>query len=246
MAIVACQGIFLGGRNFGFLRTVATPSDVRLASGRPGLYPAAIMLKSKKSAGRVAIFVFLAAALGCGPRAALTLHQPNAPAVQQKLELASDWACVAAAEGKRAVLVDFPLPGSAAGPRDFRVYLELPARDGKFAAGAGQPVRGFFIQEVGRRSGKTLIADGFAQIDAPLLRPNERVLELDLSTDDGTRLVGKARLRSDDLELQRFRARFSADVAALEASENPARIVTEETVAEPAEAAAPVEAAAGG
>lgn len=161
---------------------------------------------------------------GCAqPRAEITLEQPHAPASQRRMTLTSDWAFIATQDARRVCLIDFALPGAVEGPRDFRVFLVLPGTSDKLpiAASTTAGACGFFIQKVGRLSGKAEFVEGSAAIDAALLRPGTRELHLDVRCADGTRIVGQARLRESEDELRAFLQTHAADVAAIDAAENP-------------------------
>jgi hypothetical protein len=160
---------------------------------------------------------------GCAqPRAEMTLEQPHAPPSQRRLTLASDWAFVATQDARRLCLIDFALPGAVEGPRDFRVFLILPGTSNKMTIAASPAAGGcgFFIQKVGRLSGKAEFVEGTAAIDTALLRPGTRELHIDVRCADGTRIVGQARLRQSEEELRSFLQSHAADVAALDAAEH--------------------------
>ena len=158
-------------------------------------------------------------ALGCGPRAAIELIQPHAPPAQQHLKLESDWAYLGPEGPRRLCLLDFPRPISRDGPRDFRLLLSLPAAEGMFEVNpdGDAGARGFLIQAVGKRSGKTVLASGRVTLRTDWMKPRERVLELDVAGEDGSQIVGAASLRDDEQEVRAFARAFEADVAALEA-----------------------------
>ena len=165
-------------------------------------------------------WVFPAALAGCAPTSRLTLIQPDAPAAQQRMELASDWARTTVEQGRRWALLDFPRPGSKDGPADFRAFVALPAANGAwtFAGDRGADLQhaaqGFLIQVVGRRRGKTEFAGGSVRTwTLPLARRLR--IELDARCADGTTLRGRAVLRDDDGTLRRFLRDYAGDVAAL-------------------------------
>lgn len=160
---------------------------------------------------------------GCGSSAKVRLQQPFAPPAQQDIRLESDWSFTDAGAGRRSVLVEFPLPGSEVGPRDFHLYLSLPETTGDVTidprnAGMG---RGFLIQEVGRYKGKTEFESGFVMLKRGLLPPRGWRLELDINCRDGARLTGSARLQENTLEVGAFRRKFVGDLAALEETTRP-------------------------
>lgn len=150
-------------------------------------------------------------------RAQLVLEQPHAPPAQQHIDLASDWAYLDSGPQRRELLLDFPLPGRKEGPRDFRIYLDLPAGAevatiSQDASGGG---RGFFIQEVGRMRGKAVITHGTVRLQDNLWTLGQPRVDLDVRCDDGTRISGSARPTLSGQELGAFRRRYAADIAAL-------------------------------
>jgi len=151
---------------------------------------------------------------GCAAPASLTLRQPSAPTAEREIRLASDWAFYAQDGERREMLLAFPLPHARTGPRDFLLYLSAPAdRDEvRIAAQDGGATYGFLIQEVGRMKGRTNLRSGAVSIDTPLLRRRALDVEFDVTGEDGTRIVGRARLAPDDRELRAFRDRFRADI----------------------------------
>lgn len=167
------------------------------------------------------VLVCLGALLGggCAPRAALTLVQADAPPGQQRLELASDWCFTSQTPDGRRALLAFPLPGAEDGPRDFLVYIQSPPHDGPHAVDPGRAdgARGFFIQLVGQRAGKTEFQSGSVRYRHPPLRTGSGVLELDVRCTDGSHLTGRARLMTEPTELRRFERRYAADIARLTA-----------------------------
>lgn len=170
------------------------------------------------------IVVAVFALAGCAQhRAAMTLDQPHAPPSQRQLTLASDWAFSATQDARRLILIDFALPGASDGPRDFRVFLAMPGNSDKAVIAAtsqGGSAAGFFIQKVGRLSGKTTFVEGSVSVEDALLQPGTRELTLDVRCADGTRIAGSARLRESDEELRLFLQSHAADVAALDAAES--------------------------
>lgn len=160
---------------------------------------------------------------GCGPQAKLVLIQPNAPQAQQVLRLTSDWAFSDTADGRQQLLLDFPLPQSVAGPRDFRVFLAVPERAGVTTIDLEHldAARGFLIQEVGRLRGKTVFSGGTVELKAPSLGSSEWTVIVDVHCEDGTRVVGKAKLRPEKQELNTFRTAHAADIQLLSPQSQP-------------------------
>ncbi|MFN0136578.1 MAG: hypothetical protein ACKVS9_10740 [Phycisphaerae bacterium] len=163
--------------------------------------------------------------VGCGSEAKLVLIQPHAPQAQQQLRLASDWAFAAGTgAGTQQVLLDFPLPQSVSGPRDFRVFLALPEREGVLPIDPAQPEagRGFLIQEVGQLRGKTVFSSGTVELTRPLLGGDAWLLKLDVRCEDGTKVAGKATVRPENQELSAFRQAYAADIQLLSPQTQPA------------------------
>lgn len=170
----------------------------------------------------IVLLMLLVTLVGCGPRAELRLDQPHPPPAQRALHLSSGWAATTAAGGRRECVLDFPLPGSQAGPRDFRMYISMPAGEGSFSVGAGeQSVRGFLVQVKGELAGKSEFSGGAVRLRRVPLNPGVSKLEVDVFCRDGTRIAGSARLREDRAEVRTFRLRYEADVRLLEAGAQP-------------------------
>lgn len=174
----------------------------------------------------------------CAPRATITLDQPHAPVSQQRMELSSAWGYTFSGGGTREVLLDFPLPGRKDGPRDFRLFLQLPDGQPVTHAGRDDPsaARGFFVQEVGRMRGKTEFTGGTVGTGGVFLQPGRRRIDLQLECDDGTRIAGRAFVEENAEELRAFRRRFAADVLALRAESQPAQTRAAPTASRPAPA----------
>lgn len=161
--------------------------------------------------------------LGCAARNRATLTQPHAPLSQQRLELASEWAFTAPQDARRLLLLDFPLPGASDGPRDFRVFIAMPAgRDeAEISTRGGDQAQGFLIQGIGALRGKTEFAGGTVKIRRPTLSRGRTEVEIDATCRDGTRVQATARIVESESELRTFLRRHAADVAALDASATP-------------------------
>jgi hypothetical protein len=157
-------------------------------------------------------------ASGCAPRAQVRLLQPAAPPAQQDIRLSGEWADVWTDGTRRECLLDFPLPQSKDGPRDFRLFLSLAATDGvqSLDPDDAQAARGFLIQAVGNRKGKAVFTGGTVRLRPIPFDRRHQKLELDLTCEDGSRVVGTAKVREDELEVRSFKRRFVADVAAME------------------------------
>lgn len=154
---------------------------------------------------------------GCTPGARLKLSQPFAPAAQRDMALTGADAFVARDAEQTRVLLELPVPGDPHGPRDFRVYLELPAGDGVFAVGgAAEPgARGFLLQLAGRLAGRTEFSGGTARV-RHISWPQPRAdVHLDLQLGDGAALRGTALATPDADRFARFDARYGGDIAVL-------------------------------
>lgn len=161
-----------------------------------------------------------AVAAGCAPPNRIVLVQPTAPPAQQRLELATRWVFFDQAGDRVRALLAYPLPGSLDGPRDFLLYLDLPAGGGRLAVDSSSGgATGFLIQRKGFRRGKAVFAGG--TVDARRRWLNGRVLDLrlDVECDDRTRVVGRAALRLDEREMGEFAARYAADIGSLASRE---------------------------
>lgn len=155
----------------------------------------------------------LAAGGGCATRAELTLYQPDAPPAQRELQLESEWAAFAPQADRLAVVLQFPLPGALDGARDYHLYLVVPNDAGTHEVGPA--VRGFLVQSVGARRGKTAIVGGTVRLAPSGLQPKSRSIRLALDTADGCRLLGEATLEQQPATLRQFQRQFAGDVAAL-------------------------------
>jgi hypothetical protein len=177
-----------------------------------------------------AITLLLALA-GCGPKAELVLRQPFAPPSQQNLKLVSQRGYHTGSGDQQACLLTFPLPGAVDGPRAFIIYLAAPSRPGKLAVAPDDPegVRGFLIQEVGALAGRSDLVAGTVSFREVLLSPHLRRLDIDVRTEDGAEIAGRAVLEELPREVQAFEREFAADIARLSpaqsqpASEEPTR-----------------------
>ena len=172
---------------------------------------------------------------GCAPKAEVVLHQPFAPPSQQELKLASNWAFEAAAGGRRIWLLEFPLPSSPDGPRDFHLYLSTPDADQGFLGqdfivdqSSSTGVRGFLIQEVGQLRGKTQVATGQVRVTRSWLDWRRRLLEVNLACNDGTQIIGRALADPLASEIAAFERRYSGDVAALAPPEDTRELAADE------------------
>jgi hypothetical protein len=153
---------------------------------------------------------------GCARDARLTLQQDAAPPGQKDIRLASDWAYVNDASGRREVLLAFPLPGAEVGPRDFLLYLSIPRENGTHnVSDSGSGVSGLLLQKVGMLAGKTTLESGTVECKPSLMRPDVLDLEVNVVCDDGTRIRGEAKMRPSEGELRAFRDAYAVDISLL-------------------------------
>jgi hypothetical protein len=158
---------------------------------------------------------------GCAPSAEFVLHQPFAPPAQQILKLTCERAYHAAAGDRQTSVLAFPLPGAMEGPRAFVIYLSSPNRMGRVAVAPHDPqgARGFLIQELGALAGRSDFAEGTVRYRRVLLAPRMRQLDVDIRTQDGAGISGRAYLEESPPGVESFEREFSADVASLAASQ---------------------------
>jgi hypothetical protein len=117
------------------------------------------------------------------------------------------------------VLAEFPLPGAATGKPMYLLYLRWPAGEAEPAVTdtKSSAVRGFLIQTRGQYAGLGFIVGGKVRVSgASQARHATRQLQIKLTCEDGTRLVGRLRARRDDYYVRHFETnRRPADVQAL-------------------------------
>jgi hypothetical protein len=166
--------------------------------------------------------MLLLVSAGCGPKVELVLFQPFAPPSQQNLKLTSQRGCRAVSGDQQACLLTFPLPGAADGPRAFIIYLVAPSRLGKLMVDPDDrgPVRGFLIQEVGALAGRSDLAAGTVSFRKVLLAPHLRRLDIDVRTEDGAEIKGRAIVEDLPREVHSFEREFAADIAGLSPTES--------------------------
>lgn len=160
---------------------------------------------------------------GCVAPNRTLLVQPTAPPAQRRVELATRSAFFERGEGRVRALLAYPLPGSLDGPRDFLVYFDLPARDGRVEVSpAPGSAGGFLIQRKGFRRGKTVFSSGSVQVRRRWLDADRLDVTLDVECDDRTRIRGRVTLRCDPREVSEFATLFAADVGLLAVSRSAA------------------------
>ena len=155
---------------------------------------------------------------GCGSSAEIRLHQPQLMGRQRELHLISEQVHWAAGEKVERMLAEFPLPGAATGKPMYLFYLRWPAGRRELTVSERQrPVRGFLIQDRGQYAGKAQVVSGKVTVSGrSRARHATRRLEVELTCEDGTRVVGRMRARRDDHQVRRFEIdRKPVDVEAL-------------------------------
>lgn len=160
---------------------------------------------------------------GCGHQAEIVLLQPDAPPSQQHIEIDSEAAYYAPEGQWQRCMLTFPLPGTHRGPRAFIVYIWAPNTIGESAVNRIDDggVRGFLIQEIGHRAGRTDFASGTVTFKKVWLRPQKRKVELDVVCKDGTTIQGEAVVMEAAATLQALEREFAADVAGVTHSDTP-------------------------
>ncbi len=128
-------------------------------------------------------------------RASVELYQPTETGSQQVVQLSSDWAHYGqATDGAVAsLLLEWPLPGSRYGAKQYLLYLHLPEGSGVFEVGdpiatpSEDVVSGFLIQRTGRLKGVTHFVMGTINIRGKSLRRGS----VELKCADRTEIRGK-------------------------------------------------------
>ncbi len=146
----------------------------------------------------------------------MVLFQPSAPRAQRRIELSGGRYAFAEDAGRRRYVLDFPLPGSRSGPADFRLYLAAPNADGMIAIGSdAEAARGFLLQTVGLRRGKTVFAGGYVRIEQTWPARDVHRLDLQIDCADDTRIGGSLFVKAGPELVRAFEQRYAADVRAL-------------------------------
>jgi hypothetical protein len=167
--------------------------------------------------GSVLLPTVLAGA-GCGRPSKLVLHQPFAPRPSQRqLGLSGRWSFSSANGQRRKCVLAFPRPCDQDGPRDFLVYLSFPAGAELTTVNPSHPAaaRGFLVQKVGLLKGKVVFTSGTLRWRKVFLGGDRRCLDLDLRSEDGTRVIGTAFVEAAPTEVRDFERRYAADVSLL-------------------------------
>jgi len=186
-------------------------------------------------------------AAGCAVPAEVRLFQPQLVGRQKEIHLTTEQVCWAASEtkeGQDRVLAEFPLPMARTGRPMYLLYLRVPAGKKKAAAratlssqpashpaAATQPeqealprVQGFLIQTHGEFAGLATVAGGTVVVSGTSQAKNaKRDLQLNLTCEDGSRIIGRLRARRDDYHVRHFETRRRPlDVEALTAGNTDA------------------------
>lgn len=159
---------------------------------------------------------------GCARKAELRVRQPFAPPSQQNLKLAGRCAYHTTLADRQTCLLTFPLPGAADGPRAFVLYVSAPDGLGRVPVDPRDPhaVRGFFVQEVGRLTGRADFAAGEIRFRKVWLAPRFRRIDFNVRCDDGTVIQGRALTESVPIEVRAFEREYAVDVALLGSPES--------------------------
>lgn len=163
-----------------------------------------------------ATVALLIAGAGCARQATLQLDQEFAPPAQRKLALTGTEACFADSGERRQLVATFPLPGSQVGPRTFVLYLDVPVGENPASIGNGPAAaRGFLVQEVGQLRGTQVFDEGRVELSTLPLQPNWCAATLDLRTERGARLRGKATFERSQGDVRRLARAIASDIEAL-------------------------------
>jgi hypothetical protein len=163
-----------------------------------------------------AAFTMLMTVVGCSRQATLQLDQDFAPPAQRQLALTSTEACFAEGSGRQQLVATFPLPGAQTGPRTFVLYLDVPAEENPASIGIGPAsARGFLAQEVGQLKGTYIFDEGRVEISKLPFQPNWCTATLDLRTERGARLRGKATFERSQRDVRRLSRPIASAIEAL-------------------------------
>jgi len=162
-------------------------------------------------------FAGLALLVGCAPNAEFVLHQPFAPPSQQHMKLTCERAYHCANGDAQTSVLAFPLPGAVDGPRTFVMYIAAPNRLGQITVVPQDPQAacGFLIQELGALAGRSDFAEGTVRYRKVPLAPRLRRLDVNVRTQDGAEITGRAILETSPTAVESFQREFAADIASL-------------------------------
>jgi hypothetical protein len=207
-------------------RQPAGAPDAGLAGRRTKAYLSgmsrAVRLTSAGLRAFLAAGTLLLPLTGCARTVEVVLRQPTAPPSQQALKLAGEGAYHARAGDRQTCLLEFRLPGAAAGVRAFVLYVSAPDRLGTLAVKPEDPqaVRGFLIQEVGQRAGRTDLIAGTVCVRDVWLTPRFRKVDLNMRCEDGTEIEGHALVEGAASEVRAFERQYAADIRLLAPAES--------------------------
>lgn len=154
------------------------------------------------------IMLLMVSAIGCRPAGELRLFQPQLQGWQRELKLETDevrWA--AATDGVERVLAEFPLPGARTGRATYLLYLRLPAGEAQvvFGSGGSEQAAGFLIQTRGEYAGLSQIKEGTVRVSGKGQGLKaKRHLKIDLTSEDGSQIIGEAEGVRDDYGVAHF------------------------------------------
>jgi hypothetical protein len=151
--------------------------------------------------------------------------QPQLTGWQREVRLNTEDVKWARADGVDRVLAEFPLPGAQTGRPTYLLYLRASSgvktahldskADGK--AGTNTQGQGFMIQTRGEYAGLARLSNGTLRMHGPsLLNARKQRIEVDVTCEDGTRMIGDLTATRDDYLVSRFETKQRpADVQAL-------------------------------
>lgn len=186
-----------------------------------------VATQSRLAVGRIRVRTVIAAALlfglsGCAtPRAQVRVTQAHFQGRQGLMNLHSEWAHFDGGDASPLrLLLAFPLPGAWAGTEHFLVYVRLPQGVSTATLGdadADSQAGGFFIQARGTAAGLSELANGSVTVGGVAFGGDRWCQgQLDVTTADGTELLGRFRARRSPNRLRRFEEEdYAGDVDAL-------------------------------
>lgn len=198
-------------------------------------------LKNRLNVKMCFILTGLFALSGCAkPHATVDLFHPSESGSQELVQLSSEWAKYGHAEdGDSACLIlEWPLPGSRYGTKQYLLYVRMPAGKGVFEVGdpilsageqdtltkgdtppepreAAEVVSGFLIQRTGRLKGVTHLVSGSIEIRGRSLRIRGGSLQkgaLDLICADQTEIQGEF-VAKPGFRVSFFESKHQQDIA---------------------------------
>ncbi len=154
---------------------------------------------------------------GCARNAEVRLDQDYAPPTQRELRLTGTEAYFADDGERQRLIATFPLPGSQNGPRAFVLYLDTPSGGGSIGNGETDraDARGFVAQEVGALAGVQRFTEGTVHLSAVPLQPGWCSTTLDLRTERGAHIHGKALMQRSPRDLGRLARTYQTDIESM-------------------------------